>query len=140
MEKNFFKKMNKTTSVTPAQRSKEEIIVQTHMKTLNDFEAFNVKVREKLVQPGTVNEVPEGLAESFLQRDVTSKSIAEAVVEQTVLKNKGYNRATLKKTLVQPFPSMVPKQQKRNVNSNMEKKILTSLLYNSIKQQEGEST
>ena len=140
MEKHFFKQEEKSHSCTPTERSKEEKVVQSHVQILKDFEAFKVKDREKLFQPGTENEVPEALAESFLQKDVTSRSIAEAIVEQTVLNKRNYSRSALKKVLVKPFPNFETKQGNKKAKKDVEKKILTSLLHSAIKQQEGQST
>ena len=91
------------------------------------------------MQPGTNQHISESVAENFLNKSSTSRSIAEAIIEQQVLKKKVYNRAVLKKTLVPPFPKTTPKPpKKRKVKPDVEKKIFTSLMYNQIKQQEGQ--
>lgn len=109
------------------------------MSSLSSFEAFKVKDRNTLSQPGTNQTISEAVAENFLNKSATSRSIAEAIVEQQVLKKKVYNRTALKKTLVPPFPNITPKPpKKRRVKPDVEKKIFTSLMYNQIKQQEGQ--
>ena len=141
IEKKFFVKTVKKSAVTSGERSKEEKFIQSCLQSLHEFKAFNILDRNQLSQPGTSDVIPEAVASSFLDKSETSRSIAEAIVEQQILKRNVYNRTALKKTLVHPLPNMASKERsKKKMKVDKEKNILASLVYNQIKQQEGHST
>ena len=141
MEQQFFKEMKKRKVVTPGEKSKEEKVIKTFLTCLTEFEAFRVKDRNRLFQPGTSSEIPQAVAENFLEKSDTSRNIAEAIVEQQVLKKNVYNKTALKKTVVHPFPNAEPKEKtKKKLKPDMEKKILTTLLHSQLKQHDKQST
>ena len=58
-----------------------------------------------------------------------------------MLKRNVYNKTALKKTVVFPLRNLIEKPKRRKkMTMDKEKQILTSLVYNQIKQQEGQST
>ena len=83
-------------SITAGAKSKEQVNIQTILSFLTESKAFQVLDRRRLVQPGTTEPISETIAESFLSKTETSRSIAEAIVEQQVLRRNIYKKTALK--------------------------------------------
>ena len=91
-ESKFFQQSTQKRSITAGAKSKEEMSIQSILSCLAENKAFQVLDRSKLIQPGTAEPISETIAASFLSKAETSLSIAEAIVEQQVLKRNVYNK------------------------------------------------
>ena len=113
-------------------------LFQSHLEKHN---SFVVQEGRALIQPGAVEPVHKDQAKQFLSRHKLSRETAEAVVDQQILNASTYDRVPLKRKAIPALPPLgkTPAKRRGKTKESMESRLITNLMMNNLKQQQGET-